>query len=63
MVLLYDSAFLRNPIDHLSAHTIGLPRLRSDRSPLGPYDPHLDDATPNEIHLVLGIPNFLDFFY
>ena len=40
------------------------PRLCSDRSPLGPYDHHirLDDAPPNKIHLVLGIPNFLDFF-
>ena len=51
-------------IGHLSIHAMKFPGLCSDRLPFGPYDHHirLDDIPPNEIHLVLGIPNFLDFF-
>ena len=35
------SAFLGNPLGHLSIHTIRLLGLCSDQSPLGPYDPHI----------------------
>ena len=55
---------LGNSIGHLSVHTMELPGLCSDRSPLGPYDHciRLNDAPPNKIYIVVGIPNFLDFF-
>ena len=43
---------------------IEYPELCSDRSPFSPYDRHirLDDVPLNKIHLVLGIPSFLDLF-
>ena len=49
---------------HLLIHTMEFPRLCSYRPPFGPYDHHikLDDVLPNKIHIVLGFPNFLDFF-
>ena len=55
---------LGNSIGHLSVHTMKLTGLCSDRSSLGPYNHHirLNDVPPKKIHLVLGIPNFLDFF-
>ena len=36
----------------------------SSWSPFGPYDLHirLNDVSLNKIHLVLGIPSFLDLF-
>ena len=42
----------------------GIPRLCSDRLPLGPYNHHirLNHVPFNKIHLVPGIPSFLDFF-
>ena len=49
---------------HLSVHAMEFHGLCLDRLPFGPYDHHirLDDVPPNKIHLVLGFPNFLDFF-
>ena len=48
----------------LSVLIIKLPELCSNRSPFGPYDLHirLNDVPLNKIHLILGIPNFLDLF-
>ena len=64
MVLFQGNSFFGNPIGHLSVHTIRLPRLCSNRLPLGPDDPHimLGEAPPNKIHLVPGLLNFLNFF-
>ena len=64
MILLYGGSLLRIPIGYLSVRTIGLLRLRLNRSPLYPDDSHITfvDAPPNEIHPVLGISNSLDFF-
>ena len=55
MILLEGNPFLRNPISHLSVHTIGLLRLCLNQSPLGPYNPHimLVDVPTNKIHQVI----------
>ena len=55
---------LGNSIGHLSIHTMELPELCSDQSPLSPYDHciRLNVIPSNKIHLVLGIPNLVDFF-
>ena len=47
---------------HIFVHAMKFFGLCSNRSPFGPYNHHirLDDILPNKIHLVLGIPNFLD---
>ena len=62
--LFKGKSVLENPISHLLVHAIGLPGLCSDRSLFSPYDLHirLNDISSNKIHLVLGIPSFLDFF-
>ena len=64
MILLYGGSLLRTPICHLLVHIIGLLGKCLNRSPLDPYDSNITfvGAPPNKIHLVLGIPNSLDFF-
>ena len=64
MILILRKISPWDLIGHLLVHAIGLPGLCSNRSPLGPYDLHirLNDVSSNKIHLILGIPIFLDFF-
>ena len=62
--LFYGESILGNSIGLLSVLTIEYLGLCSDRSPFDPYDLHirLNDVHLNKIHLVLGIPSFLDLF-
>ena len=64
MILVLRRSVLRNSIGLLLVLAIEYPGLCSDRSPFGPYNHHirLDDVPLNKIHLVLGIPSFLDLF-
>ena len=64
MILVLRRISPWNSIGLLSVLAIEYPDLCFDRSPFGPYDRHirLDDVPFNKIHLVLGIPSFLDLF-
>ena len=55
---------LGNSIGLLLVLATELLGLFSDLSPFGPYDLpiKLNDVSLNKIHLVLGIPSFLDLF-
>ena len=63
MISSKENQSLGDSIGHLLVCTVKLPRQCSDLSPLGPYDHRirLNDVHPYKIHIVLDIPNFLDF--